>query len=72
MTQATIFENARLLAFKLAETLHILFRKIDRQLQVLAMHAAVGADLACADSQQALPNRHVIELKGDAATGAGI
>jgi hypothetical protein len=49
-------QYARLFAFKLLVTLQISLAKIDGELQVLAVDAAISADSARADAEQAFPN----------------
>src|SRR5688500_4605105 len=49
-------EHSWLLAFKLLVALHVLFAKIDRELQVMAAYATIGSDLPDTHSEHAFPH----------------
>ena len=65
-------ENIGLLAFELLIRESVFLVKIDRELKVLTVHAAIGPDLARADAEHALPYWNIVESKGRCAAARTI
>ena len=55
--------STRTVRARTAGILQVFFGKVDGELKVAAKDAAVAADAAGADAEEALPDRRVVELE---------